>query len=360
MKSLNPHDITLLETIISKATETVIVTHMKPDGDAIGSSTALYHFLKKAGKEKVQIVINDPAPRTLDFLVGTIPQHDLIICSCDSMAASAAIAGADTIFCLDFNAFHRTDLLGPMLESANAQKVLIDHHLYPDTESFDLIFSETEISSASELLYHILMALSTVGENAESLPKETATALLTGMTTDTNNFANSVYPSTLIMTSKLLAAGTDRDYILDRLFNQHSESRLRLMGHMMKDLLTITEDGVAYIVLDKKTQVEYNVQEGDTEGFVNMPLSIASVRMSLLLKEDEDRIRVSIRSRKGTSANACARAYFNGGGHECAAGGRLHIPINEATAYIEHYTHLYFTENGIGSCNCGRCCHTVA
>lgn len=344
MKSLNPHDIAQLENIISTASDMVIVTHMKPDGDAIGSSTALYHFLKKTGTGKVQIVINDPAPRTLDFLVSQIPQSDLKIFSEDSTLAERAISEADTIFCLDFNAFHRTDKLCPALESSIARKVLIDHHLYPDAESFDLIFSETEVSSASELLYHILMATAAIGSDTGKLPSEAATSLMTGMTTDTNNFANSVYPSTLMMTSELLAAGTDRDFILDKLFNQHSESRLRLMGHMMKDLMKITEDGVAYIILDKSTQEQYNVQEGDTEGFANMPLSIAEIRMSLLLKEDDDRIRVSIRSRKGTSANACARAYFNGGGHECAAGGRLHIPVEEAAAYVEHHTHLYFTE----------------
>ena len=119
------------------------------------------------------------------------------------------------------------------------------------------------------------------------------------------------------------------------------------MGHMMKDLLTITEDGVAYIVLDKADQARYNVAEGDTEGFVNMPLSIAKVRMSILAKEDDGKIRISVRSRKGTSANGCARTYFNGGGHENAAGGRLRIPedvacVEEVAEYIERHTHIYF------------------
>jgi phosphoesterase RecJ-like protein len=114
---------------------------------------------------------------------------------------------------------------------------------------------------------------------------------------------------------------------------------------MMKDLLTITDDGAAYMILDMETQKKYNVQEGDTEGFVNMPLSIADVRMSLLLKEDTDRIRVSIRSKKGTSANRCARLYFNGGGHENAAGGRLDIPVTEVEQYIKEYVHTYLTED---------------
>jgi phosphoesterase RecJ-like protein len=191
-----------------------------------------------------------------------------------------------------------------------------------------------------------------IAHDATMLPHHAATALMTGTTTDTNNFANSTYPSTLRMASALLASGVDRDEILSRLYNQYGENRLRVLGHMMKDLLTITEDGVAYIVLDKETLDYYNVKEGDTEGFVNMPLSIAEVRMSIMLKEDKDRVRVSIRSKRGTSANTCARIYFNGGGHENAAGGRLNIPedisgISEAAGYIEEKTHEYFTkENG--------------
>jgi phosphoesterase RecJ-like protein len=151
------------------------------------------------------------------------------------------------------------------------------------------------------------------------------------------------------MASGLLAAGADRDMVLSNLYNMFSESRLRLLGHMMKDLLKITDDGVAYIVLDKETLQKYNVTEGDTEGFVNMPLSIKGVRMSLLLKEDGDRVRVSIRSKKGTSANRCSRMHFNGGGHENAAGGRLYMPkdindISQAGEYIERHTHQFFTE----------------
>jgi phosphoesterase RecJ-like protein len=169
------------------------------------------------------------------------------------------------------------------------------------------------------------------------------------MTTDTNNFGNSVYPSTLQMASSLLGAGVDRDRIISLIYNRFNENRLRLMGHMMKDLLTITPDGVAYIVLDRRTQLEYNVSEGDTEGFVNMPLSIEKVKMSILLKEDEGKVRVSVRSKKGTSANRCAGKYFNGGGHENAAGGRLSIPgdldsISQAAEYIEKHTHTFMTE----------------
>lgn len=345
MKDINSGSISMFETMAAEARNISIVTHMKPDGDAMGSSMAMYHFLKSIGKSP-KVILNDPYPPYLSFLVSEEASEDVFIFADNPEKASDRICSSDLVICLDFNAFHRTDKLEKPLAGAKGRKMLIDHHLNPARELFDISFSETEVSSASELLYHILIATERISGNVERLPKECMDALLTGMTTDTNNFANSVYPSTLRMASSLLEAGTDRDAILNRLYNQFSENRLRIMGHMMKDLLTITADGVAYIVLDRKTMNQYDIAEGDTEGFVNMPLSIAQVRMSILIKEDEDRVRVSIRSKKGTSANMCAKRFFNGGGHENAAGGRLYIPadikgIEEAGDYIERNTHIF-------------------
>ena len=348
MKDINSGNICLFERMSEEAERICMVTHMKPDGDAIGSVTAMYHFLRKSGKSP-HIILNDTYPSYLSFLITPELSEDIYIYDNNPEAARREIINSDLIICLDFNAFHRTDRLEGPLEESDGRKILIDHHLNPARELFDLSFSETEISSASELLYHILRNTSAIGNDATRLGEKCAQSLMTGMTTDTNNFANSVFPSTLHMASDLLAAGTDRDFILNRLYNQYSENRLRLMGHMMKDLLKITGDGVAYIVLDRYTQEEYKTAEGDTEGFVNMPLSIADVRMSILAKEDNDRIRISIRSKKGTSANRGARAYFNGGGHENAAGGRLTIPedirgIDEVGEYIERTTHIFLND----------------
>ena len=349
MQDINTHSIRTLEAMISEARKISIVTHQKPDGDAMGSSIALYHFLKLCGKDSVRIILNDRYPDYLNFLTSDISKEDIIFFQEMESTASTLIDDSDLIFCLDFNAFHRTDRMEHALSTSKAGKILIDHHLDPDREAFDLVFSETEISSASELLYQILIRTGRIGMDATALPHQSATALMTGMTTDTNNFGNSTYPSTFLMASDLLAAGVDRDALLSNLYQQYRENRIRLMGHMMKDLLTITEDGVAYMVLNKADQERYSIAEGDTEGFVNMPLSIAEVRMSILAKEDEGKVRISVRSKKGTSANRCARAFFNGGGHENAAGGRLRIPedisgIDAVAEYIERQTHIYLNK----------------
>lgn len=345
MTDINKFNISRLSALLHSADRIAIISHMKPDGDALGSSLAMHHFLQERGKDST-IVFPDPYPAYLSFLA---EGEKIISYENEPEESERVINGCDLIICLDFNAFHRAGKLEELLDSSTAEKVLIDHHLNPAREQFSLSFSETEISSASELLFWILMEMPEVSNKAGNLPQKSLEALMTGLTTDTNNFGNSVFPSTLKMASEMLQAGVDRDGILVHIYNEFSENRLRLMGHMMKDLLKITGDGVAYIVLDAKTQEEYNIAEGETEGFVNMPLSIAKVRMSLLLKEDKDRVRVSIRSKKGTSANRCANLHFNGGGHENAAGGKLFIPadiadINEAASYIESHTHIFLTE----------------
>lgn len=346
MNTINSEKIYRFNTMLESAEKIVIATHMKPDGDAVGSSMGMYHTLKLYGKS-AKITFTNPAPASISFL--TEGYEEILTYEHAKDETERAILEADLIICMDFNAFHRTDTLQEVLTRSEAEKVLIDHHLAPDLESFSLVFTETEISSASELLYHVLMELPAVGGDAKRLPLEAATAIMTGMTTDTNNFMNSTYPSTLRMASSLLEAGVDRDMIIQNVYNSFKEGRIRLQGYVLKDLLNITQDGVAYIILNKETIEKYNIQEGDTEGFVNIPLSIKGVLMSIFIKEDDDRVRVSIRSRKGTSANRCAKRFFNGGGHENAAGGRLYIPqdisnINDAAEYIERVTHIFMNE----------------
>ena len=201
--------------------------------------------------------------------------------------------------------------------------MLIDHHLNPEKEAFDLCFSETDISSASEYVFHLLKAMPEIDGDVGRLPARCLTAILTGITTDTNNFANSVYPSTLAAVAELMAAGVDRDAIMEQVYNQYPEGRVRLIGHLLGENLTITPEGGAYMIITRKMLRKFQVEEGDTQGIVNMPLAIKDVKMSILLREEARQFRVSIRSKKGVSANQMAKEYFHGGGHENAAGGKL-------------------------------------
>lgn len=338
---------TLHEWFSSAGTVSLVV-HARPDGDAMGSASALAGYLRKAFGSDVLILAPDAYPSTLDFMV---TPSDVIDASSDMDLAAGRIAGSDLIVSLDHGDFSRTDSLGRHLAGARCRKVLIDHHQSPDLASYGLVFSSVDVSSTCELLYHILMRMPGV-RRASDLPQRSAFCLMAGMTTDTNNFANSVFPSTLSMAADLLAAGVDRNLILDRLYSSYRENRLRAMGSLLLERMHVSGNGVAYAVFDRQTIARFGLQDGETEGFVNIPLSMSGVRFSLFLKEDGDVFRVSIRSKKGFSASRMARRYFNGGGHENAAGGRLRIPddlpsADDVEAYVESVTARFLQDEAL-------------
>lgn len=327
------------DRLISASRSAVIAVHTHPDGDAVGSAAGLAAFLRERRGLEATILLPDPAPALFGFLLEGEPVE---VASLPGNDACGRIASADLVFCLDCNGFGRTALLEKPLQEAVCPKILIDHHLYPDAGRFDLVFSDPSVSSASELVFQLLKGLCP----GTPLPVRTATALMTGMTTDTNNFANSATPSTFRMAADLLEAGVDREGILLQVFRQHDERRLRLLAHCL-DRMVITPEGAAYMILDRATQLRFGVEEGDTEGFVNEPLVIGRVRMSLFLKEEDGLFRVSIRSKRGTSAQRLAATRFHGGGHELAAGGKLFFPEDipspeDAPAYLESVLQNYF------------------
>lgn len=343
MKTIETSKVAILDHLIGNAVQISLVAHTREDGDALGSCIALLHYLSECRNRNVGITFSDPVPDSISFIVPQADRNRIFIKSKDSTSTTEWIKNSDLVFCIDCNSFSRTDKLQDVYAGSKAKKVLIDHHPCPDLAEFDLSFSETEISSTAELLFYILLEMPEINHDASKLPIAASNSLMAGMTTDTNNFANSTFPSTLNMASQLLAAGVNRDEILSNLYNCYRENRVRIMGHMLKDMMVITKKGVAYMILDKETIGKYDVKEGETEGFVNIPLSIKKVKMSILLKQDEGYFRVSIRSKKGISANKCAIEYFNGGGHEMAAGGKLYYPkdiaqSSMAAEYIERVT----------------------
>lgn len=327
MEFIKQENIQILRQWTDASEHPVVLAHTHPDGDALGTAGGLALYLRSLGKDAAVVLPDSPAANLLFILPESVP------CLCadkDPDAARARIAGADLIILADANAFNRVEGLEPVLSASSARKVLMDHHLNPDSGAFGLVFSTPDISSASELVYWILKAL------RGDVPANIGTALLAGMTTDTNNFANSVFPSTLQMASELLAAGVDRDALLQQLYNSYRENRVRLMGYMQSEQLRILPNGAAFMILSRDIQQRFDLQDGESEGLVNVPLSIGPVKLSVLLKEDDGHFRVSVRSKKGTSAQRLAQLHFHGGGHENAAGGKLYIgqdiPSPEAAA----------------------------
>ena len=338
MDRLDPHTCALLDQWIDAAGTVTLTAHTFPDGDALGSTVALCSYLRNCRGKDAAVILPNPYSEDIAFIAGDVP----VLCYDRSRAeAEAHIGRSDLIVCLDCNAFSRTEGLQDILSAATVRKVLIDHHLGPDSDSFGLVFSTPDISSTCEHLFWILLRMHDIEGDAKKLPEEARTALLAGMTTDTNNFANSVYPSTFEMASALLAAGTDRDAVLSRLYNSYRENRIRLMGYLLGEKLRITEEGAAVMILNAEEYRRFELREGESEGIVNMPLAIRRVRLCIFLKEyaEDGNFHISIRSKPGTSAARFARDYFHGGGHELAAGGRLYYPQDiakpeDAEAYV--------------------------
>ncbi|MCR5561427.1 MAG: DHH family phosphoesterase [Bacteroidales bacterium] len=337
----------MLNRWIDESTVITTVCHARPDGDAAGSSVAVAAYLTACRGKDAVAVFPDTLPATLDFITdGT----DTVFADSEPEAAKKRIESSDLLICLDFNTMSRTEALEEAVRSFSGRKVLVDHHEDPRTEEFDLCFSETAVSSTCELLYEILLTMPDIRSDASALPKQAAVALMSGMTTDTNNFANSVHPGTLKMASELLAAGVDRDAIIDHIYCSERPNRLAAQGEMLSRRLRLLPEGVACAVLDDAFMERHALRDGETEGFVNMPLAIRDIRLSVLAREDKGFFRVSVRSKRGVSARALARDFFHGGGHEQASGGRIFIPSDvpspdQVEAYIERITARFMHEN---------------
>ncbi len=329
MQAVSQGNIRAFREAIQQSTRIAVVGHTHPDGDALGSCTALSLWLAGRGKAVSCIFPDTPADNLLFILS---PKVNYLYGDAHAAAARKALEACELLIQLDCNQFSRTEGLAPFLEASSAQKILIDHHLNPDRESFDIVFSTPEISSASELLYWVLKAAEGDTLGPLGLGMTIGTALMAGMTTDTNNFANSVFPSTFQMASELIAAGVNRDALLQQLYSSYRENRVRLMGYMQYEGLKVLPEGAAYMILTKDIMSRFDLREGESEGLVNVPLSIGAVKLSVLLKEDDGHFRVSVRSKNGTSAQQLAVRFFHGGGHENASGGKLFIGPDIANA----------------------------
>ena len=294
----------------------VIIAHTNPDGDAIGSSLALYHYLKYLRKN-VCVIMPNQFPDFLRWLPGAdnIMNYDYY-----TDVANRKIAEADVICCVDFNKLDRVDDIAEKVRESKARKVMIDHHLDPEHFA-DITISHPDQSSTCELLYRFLCDLGYYYKMNTTV----ATCIYTGMMTDTGGFTyNSNNPELFFIVSMLLQKHVDKDLVYRKVNYNFSASRLFLQGQVLSDMEVLPDYHTAILTLTKEQQQKYHYSKGDSEGFVNIPLQIKDVIFTCFLREDteKDIVKISLRSIGEFPCNLVAEE-FNGGGHKNASGGEL-------------------------------------
>ena len=316
------------DAVIQEHKRIVQACHVNPDGDAIGSVLAMSEFLRGKGHDVKMVVPND-FPEFLHWMPGS---QDFLVFEKDGEACKKAIAEAECIMMLDFNNLSRGGILHNEIGKTRCPRVLIDHHRDPDLSQFYCAYSNPCVSSASEIVAEIILHY-----GKEQITESIATNLLVGMMTDTGSFAHSIYhPRTFELCGMLVEHSMPYMLIHQLVYDTMSENRLRLLGHSISNKMEVLDAySTAIIALSKKDLDQFDYQTGDTEGVVNFPLSMKKIRMSVLVTERQDQIRLSFRSKGDFSVHELAQKHFKGGGHTNAAGGTLTCTFEEAVAKLK-------------------------
>jgi bifunctional oligoribonuclease and PAP phosphatase NrnA len=300
---------------VFKGSKKVFLTsHSNPDGDALGSVLALYHFLTAMGHEVSMMVPN----RFPDFLQWMPGQEKILIFDLNQAACELSFKEAEILVSLDYNSPGRLEKAESSFTESKAIKVLIDHHLEPDIEAYDHCLTTTGISSTSELVYLFMKVI-----NPVLIDKTVAECICVGIMTDTGSFSyNCNYESTFNIIAELIKRGVKIDDVNRKVYATNSENKLRLLGYALsRKLKVFPQYKTAYIALTREEMKEYHYKTGDTEGLVNYALSISGIVFAALFTERVNKIRVSFRSANNFSVNEFARRHFSGGGHKNASGG---------------------------------------
>ncbi|MDR1678158.1 MAG: bifunctional oligoribonuclease/PAP phosphatase NrnA [Prevotellaceae bacterium] len=333
-KIISESDIVAARDLIYDAERIAIVAHKAPDGDAIGASMALYHFLYTIDKEAV-VVYPDSYPAYLGWLQGV---DKSLVYNQQQTEIEKLFEEVDLILCVDFNEPSRAGDMAQLLANSKTDKLLIDHHPNPAEGFWKAKISYPQIASSCEIVFRLICRMG----HASEINKYCAESIFTGMMTDTGNFTfNANNAEMYYIVGELIRKGIDKDEIYRRV-NTYSADRMRLMGFLLSNKMKLyTDSRTALISLSYDEQKQFNFQRGDAEGFVNLPLAIDGIVFSIFLKEEKDRIRVSLRSRGEFAVNEIAATYFNGGGHFNASGGDYFDSLENAIKKVEEIIPLY-------------------
>jgi len=315
--------------LLSTPKKIAIIPHRSPDGDAMGSTLAMYHFLLKLNHDAVVIAPNE-FPDFLSWMPGS---EKVLVFEKDRENTTKILQESDLIFVLDFNALHRTGEMEHVLNKLKAPFIMIDHHQSPDAFAA-VTYSDTAFGSTCEMIYNFISYLG----KKQLIDKTIATCIYTGILTDSGSFR---FPKTTGTTHRIIAdlidLGAENTKIPSLLFDNNSYESLQLLGRALQNMKVFPENKTAYITLSQNELDEFNYVKGDTEGIVNYGLTIKGIHFAAIFIEhkDENIIKISFRSQGDFDVNQFAREHFNGGGHINAAGGKSHTSMKETVAKFE-------------------------
>ena len=325
------------ECLKNKKGTIVLVPHINADGDATGSVFGLWKVLKN-----MELIVKVISPNSYASYYNWMCGHsDAYIFNRQTETSIKILNKAQTLICMDFNQPPRAGDMEKLIESFNGTKILIDHHPYP-SDFPDILISDTSRSSTAELTFALLLEAGL----EQYIDKEAASCFFAGIMTDTGSFNYNVSDSETFQTiSKLLEYGIDQDEIHSAIYDNFSEERMRLLGHCLHNRMKVfPEFHTAYMYLTKEDQKEFNFKKGDSEGFVNQPLSIKGIHFSAFFTENDDHVKVSFRSKGDFPVNRFSEENFNGGGHLNAAGGEIYTSLQESINKFESLLSAYQDE----------------
>lgn len=334
---MTQENIYAIKELLSTPKQIVIIPHKNPDGDAIGSTLGLYHYLIHQN-HKVTVIAPNDYPDFLKWMPG---EDKILKYTADQLNCDALINDAEIIFTLDFNALNRIGNMETVVTNSNAIKIMIDHHQQPDDYA-QFMYSDVSMSSTCEMVYHFIDMLG----DTHSINADIANCLYAGILTDTGSFRFSCTTSTTHrVIADLIDKGAENSQIHNNISDTNSYERLQLLGCALSNLKVIPDYKTAYITLTQDELNKYKFKKGDTEGFVNYGLSLEGIIFAVIFIENqqENIIKISLRSKGEFSVNEFSRSHFEGGGHTNAAGGKsdlnLHDTIEKFISILPQYKH---------------------
>ena len=322
-------DIQAIQLLLSTPKKIVIIPHRNPDGDAMGSTLGLFHFLLKLNHKPIVISPNE-FPEFLAWMPGS---ENVLVYEKDKDNTTKILQEAELLFTLDFNALHRVGEMENVLKTLSAPFVMIDHHQKPDDYAA-VTYSDTAFGSTCEMVYNFIGFLG----HQNLIDQNIATCIYTGILTDSGSFK---YPKTTGTTHRIVAdlidLGAKNTEIPTLLYDNNSYNRLQLLGRALQNLKVIPEHKTAYITLTQDELDHFNHVKGDTEGIVNYGLTIKGIVFAAMFVENKEEkiIKISFRSQGDFDVNQFSRDYFNGGGHINAAGGKSDLSLVETIKKFE-------------------------